>query len=81
MCWFVQHVGLGEYAELFTQHEIGRPMLELLDEDRSIWPELFAADLSTVRHCACASHWNCRLSGLLDGRIVAPRSATTCARN
>lgn len=44
-----QHVGLEEYAPLFVQHEIGRPMLELLNEERSIWPELFASDLSSVR--------------------------------
>eukprot|EP01043_Picozoa_sp_COSAG02_P051079 COSAG02_NODE_5332_length_4430_cov_2.540753_2_plen_71_part_00 len=49
---FAQHVGLEEYSELFAQHELGRPMLELLNEDRAIWPELFASDLSAVRHVA-----------------------------
>ena len=52
MAAFAQHVGLGEYSELFAQHELGRPMLELLNEDREIWPELFASDLSAVRHVA-----------------------------
>jgi hypothetical protein len=31
------------------RHEVGRPLLELLDENRAIWEELFAADLSEVR--------------------------------
>ena len=44
-----QHVGLEQYTELFMRHEVGRPLLELLDENRAIWEELFAADLSEVR--------------------------------
>ena len=49
------HVGLQQYTELFRQHEIGRPLMELCEETREIWDELFASDLAAVAPCARAS--------------------------
>jgi len=45
------HVGLQQYTELFRQHEIGRPLMELCEETREIWDELFASDLAAVAPC------------------------------
>ena len=44
----LQHVGLGQYVELFRRLEIGWPLCELCDANRGVWEELFADELAAV---------------------------------
>ena len=66
------HVGLQQYTELFRQHEIGRPLMELCEETREIWDELFASDLAAVAPCA-QSH------SLFVARRTVSQEARVCA--
>ena len=66
------HVGLQQYTELFRQHEIGRPLMELCEETREIWDELFASDLAAVAPCA-------RPRSLFAARRMVSQAARVCA--